>query len=218
MNTAEWLTGWKLRTVWEPKPPYGLYNKECQAMVEIGQSLFGSGVMPPLKGLVISEIHQQGTSGNFAVRHVKVPNIFVVTRRGAHKGNLQKDDFTAVHYVNWPAKEIYVHLPNPDVQPSTDSLLVAKAFELEPSINIWLHFHRAVTTPYSIKINYPAIEDSDWNKFETLVKSGARVINLIDHDLLRKGQPNNEPDSAIILGGDIERTFQLARRLINETR
>lgn len=214
---AGWLTDWTIRRIFKAKQPYNFYRAECDALIDIGETLFRLGSISKYSQAELAAIYQEGTNGNFAVRHRHIPDWFVVTARGVHKGRLRAADFVGIRQINWDRKEIFVHAPVYDIQPSTDSLLIAKAFKASRYINVWLHFHSVVATPHKIKLNYPAIEESDWETFAALVKSGVRAINMIDHDVGRKGGANGEPDSAIILGVNAREAFELAISLIVPT-
>lgn len=218
MKEKEWLPGWK--AVELPISDNAktllcdLYRRECEAMIEIGRKLFGQGVLPEFKGVGNGKIPQSylnGTGGNFAVRNGRE---FIVTGAGTHKGRLTISDFTIVELVLWREKNLYFQSFGCR-KPSTDSLLVAMALEVNPAITVWLHFHCPVDTPHRLCLSYPALQESDWFFFRTMLNSGARVINLIDHDLCRI--PNGEPDSVIILGKNLEEAAELASCLILTT-
>lgn len=218
---TEWLRGWKLLQIPSRQRPYDLYPEECNEMIEVGLRLFRFDALPDFKGMEtkIDKIHWDGTSGNFALR---IPGIsydlaaFVVTGRGAHKGELGQDDFVIVYRVDWVRRIVYYSCVG-DRQPSTDSLLVARAFEANPLLAAWAHFHFALDTPYEVLIPYPAVKQSDWIEFERLATDAADdtiIINLIDHDSVRKGGPNGEVDSAIILGENARWVFDLSVGLV----
>ena len=135
----------------------------------------------------------------------------MVTGAGTHKGRLGISDFAVVDRVLWEAREVHFYRFG-DRPPSTDSLLVAMAFEMDTVISAWIHVHCAVDTPHSLKLNYPAIQKIDWSSLRAMVESGARVINLIDHDVSKSA--NQKLDSVIILGENIEEAVELALSLI----
>jgi len=213
MEKTEWLDGWKLHKIISPKLPYNLHGDQCCLMQEAGEKLFGLGALPDYTGLNLPEIHRLGSSGNFAIRLPNKPKRFLVTRRDAHKGYLTQDDFSLVFEVDWDSRLVYVNTAL-GTQPSTDSLLVAKTFEIDDKVMAWAHFHEAVDTEFAVKINYPALGKKDWDALGRMVEKGVRIINMIDHDLLRKGGvADGKPDAAIIIGEDPRETFKLAIKL-----
>ena len=186
-------------------------------MMAIGAQLFGLGVLPDYTGVEMPDIHRDGTSGNLAVR---IPGTesshaaFVVTRRGGHKGRLRPDDFVVVRHVDWARRIIY-YSSSRDQPPSTDSLLVARAFEAKPEFSAWIHVHFALETSFIVEMKYPTVEKSQWADFEGLVRSGVRVVNLRNHDLARH-EPREEPDASIILGSNTYEVSELALNLVQK--
>lgn len=211
---SSWLVGWKVVRLESPKTPIQVYLFKCKALINFGRQLFDFGVLPELDSL--NDENLLGTSGNFAIRDPFIPGCFLITACGVHKGRLGQKDFVIVYYVDWDQKKIFINSPHDSIYPSTDTLLVASAFEADLKIKVWIHIHRSIDTVNKIRINYPALTKDDLSDFSQLVKNGAREINLIDHDFINKsGKPNNIPDSAIILGKKLEDTFERTIRFLS---
>lgn len=216
MKSTKWLPGWTLCTSEELTLPYMLNPHACRMMQEIGKILFHLHALPAYSQFEVMEILRHGTSGNFAIRNDTSALSFMVTGRGAHKGNLALTDFSCIFSINWKKKKLFCSSP-PGREPSTDSLLVAKTFALNTKIRAWAHIHIPIETPYSIAIEYPVLQEKDWDTIHTLVKNGVRAINMIDHDLMRKnGVADGTADAAIIIGEDTEETFARTVSLVQD--
>lgn len=220
-NPAKWLECWVVNTISTEQDiliPAKQFPRIYGQMKFYGEALFRIGACPDFQKFrdhPALALHKDGTSGNFAWRPSVYPDFFLVTARGSHKGRLAERDIVTVFGVDWREKTIDAHAAENSIWPSTDSLLVAKAFSCGSRVGSWVHFHTPVSTPHAIQISYPAINERDWENFGEIVRNGARAINMIDHDLLRKGgKPNGEADSAIILGEDLEETFLFAIELL----
>lgn len=189
------------------------YTRECESIQRKGKRLFELGLLPEFVGTVAPTAFQGGTGGNFAIRKPG-SHQWIVTAKGSHKGHLRETDFVEVVSVDWKNKKIHICRDTETTLPSTDSLLVAMVFENNPEIHSWVHFHATVETTYVIRLPYPTFEPTDRKALSDLVHQGARVINMIDHDLRKI--PNGTTDSTIIVGEDAEFAFRLAEKLITE--
>lgn len=216
MEITEWLPGWSLCINKELTLPYVLNPHACGMIREAGATLFRLGALPSYSERSIEKFARLGTSGNFAVRNNNTEVSFMVTRRDAHKGRLVLADFSCILSIDWRKKKLFCYSA-PGMQPSTDSLLIAKTFTLNDTINAWAHFHIPVDTPYAITLTYPALQQKDWDTMRTVIKKGARAINMIDHDLMRKnGIADGTTDAAIIIGEDPKETFIHAISLVQD--
>lgn len=216
----EWLKGWRVvcDDQWDAEKLFWSYEEEIRSMTDAGREFFSCGAIQALAGTEAPEEYQKGTGGNFAIRK-KGEKKFLVTARGAHKGNLERKDFVVVHGVDWRWQNIYItSLDNFAHLPSTDSPLIAIPFAVCADICVWAHFHEPVDTFHTIRFAYPALNDVDWDLLKYAVKRGIREMNMVDHDLYRKGERNNSADSAIILGEDSEETFFRARLLLKRAK
>lgn len=217
---AVWLEGWTLEKLPCDSSPFGLFPAECEWMAKLGSELFASGVLPELNGVAgLPEVYRLGTGGNLAVRVDGGPGsaAFAVTTQGAHKGLLGEDDFAVVCEVKWERRVVYYIAPE-GRNPSSDSLLAAQAFLANQTFNAWVHTHLplAAAEAHEICIPYPASSKGAWECFRWLV-AGSRlcqVINLIDHDVPRKGPPNGMADSSIILCETMEQATVAAKELV----
>ncbi|MBI2591373.1 MAG: class II aldolase/adducin family protein [Candidatus Brennerbacteria bacterium] len=196
----KWLDGWVL-DITENKSLMATYAAECHAMQLFGRKLFDFGV-----------ISKQG--GNFAIRDRNNPNVFISTAHGVNKSKLRKSDFLIVRFINWRDKKVFVDAFDEHAMPSTDTLLMGQTFITDPELNTWVHFHKTVKTPHEIKMNYPVTNEAEMAIFTFMIINKVMTINLIDHDKIRKTRPDNQPDSAIILGKDYLETFQRTIKLI----
>lgn len=192
-----WLEGWKTITVFDKTLPYDLSPEICDSIKEVCEKLVKLGA---LSG--------GGIGGNFAIRYPGIPEEFFVTATGSEKSNLKNEDFILVFHLYWDWRGIVFYGAEGKL-PSTDSLLIAKCFSADTSIQAWAHFHKPVKTQYAVKLNYPALNEKEWQKLTEQVASGARIINLIGHTGLKE-----MPDAAIILGSDPQNTFELATKLV----
>lgn len=189
----KWLDGWTL-DISDAKNLMKIYATQCHAMQLFGRKLFEMGA-----------VFKQG--GNFAIRDINNPNAFIVTAHRTNKGKLKQSDFVIVRFIHWQNKKIFVDSFNDSRLLSTDALLIGQAFVTAPELNVWVHFHKALKTPHEIKMKYPATTESEMTLFTFMIENKASVINLIDHDTIRKTHPNGQPDSVIVLGKDYSKTF-----------
>ena len=219
MRTLEsWLPEWSVVDMGEKTlPVHERYQRECAFMKEIGAKLFCLGTLPELAGTSAPGPFQSGTGGNFAMKHPDHSGRFVVTARGAHKGQLGEGDFVEITKTDWVRHTVYVRRDRKNALPSTDSLLVATAFEADPTLTAWIHFHQAVVTPHSVQLSYPALSLEDHGALALVIREGGRVINMIDHNLFFKNLPDNTPDAAIIVGSYPKETSGLATRLLSSS-
>lgn len=216
----KWLSGWHVicDDRWNAEKLFKSYEEEIRQMKDAGRAFFSSGAIRTLAGTQAPEEYQKGTSGNFAIRK-KGEKKFLVTARGAHKGNLEKEDFVVVHEVDWWEQNIYItSLDNFSYLPSTDSPLIAIAFASCDDVSVWMHFHEIIGTSREVRLSYPALNTVDWDQLKRIVKFGIREMNMVDHDLSVKGRKNNTVDSAIVLGENPEETISCARALLEYAR
>lgn len=199
----KWLDGWTLDVSNDNEILIKTYETQCRAMRLFGRKLFDMGA-----------IFQQG--GNFAIRDINNPNVFIVTAHGANKGKLKQSDFIIVRFIYWQKNKIFIDAFGENSLPSTDTLLIGQAFITDPELNVWVHFHEAMKTPHEIKIKYPATTEAEMTLFNFMIENKARVINLIDHDTIRKTHSNGKADSVIILGKDYSKTFTNIIKLISQ--
>ncbi|MBI3274244.1 MAG: class II aldolase/adducin family protein [Candidatus Colwellbacteria bacterium] len=219
-SDKKWLKDWRVicDDQWDAEKLFDSYKKEMYWITCAGEELFSCGVLPAFAGTHAPEEYQKGTGGNFAIRKTGERK-FLVTARGAHKGNLQRKDFVIVHEVDWWRQNIYISsLDNFFHLPSTDSPLIAVAFASCDNVRVWVHFHEIISAPHEVRLNYPALRDADWDTLKHAAQFGIREMNMIDHDLSVKGQKNNTVDSAIVLGEDPQETIFRARVLLERAR
>ena len=219
-SSKKWLKDWHIicDDRWNTEKLFELYADEISRMQHAGKELFLCGAIRALAGTEAPEEYQNGTSGNFAIRK-KDDTKFLVTAQGAHKGNLQTNDFVVVHEVDWWNRNIYItSLDDFAHLPSTDAPLIAVAFVSSKTVLVWAHFHEVIDAPREIRITYPALNAVEWDQLKRLVRFGIREMNMVDHDLYRKGKKNNSVDSAIVLGEHPEETFLRARTLMERAR
>ena len=181
----KWLDGWVLN-IDQNQTLIKRYDAQCHTMKLFGRKLFEMGA-----------VFKQG--GNFAIRDQDNPSVFIVTAHGSNKGWFKQSDFLIIRSINWQERKIFADAFGENSLPSTDVLLIGQAFIANPELNAWVHFHKAIKTPHEIRMDYPVITEAEMMIFSFMVANNATVINLIDHDSIRKTQPNNQPDSAIIL-------------------
>lgn len=215
MRQVEWLPGWTAYELplSEAEAMSATHRKEREAMIGIGRDLFGLGVLPVFKNITSGRVppsHLDGTGGNFAARLSQLS--FLVTGAGTRKDRLTLDDFAIVERVLWGQRRIEFTSFG-ERKPSTDSLITAVAFETCPDISACIHAHCPVDTAHSIFLPYPTTRQADLDALRAMVAEGARVINLIDHDLA-KTAPIGEEDAVIILGKNFADARDLATRFL----
>jgi hypothetical protein len=219
-ESQDWLQGWTVVEIGSCRTTpsvYSRYSEECMLMQRAGIELFSLGTLPELTGTSAPAAFQSGTGGNFAIRRRSSPGMFVVTARGAHKGHLRNNSFVEVAKVSWRRRTIYIRRDSDDALPSTDTLLVATAFEAHPEIVTWVHLHQPVATPNAVRLTYPSLTTADHRQLALAIKKGLRIINMIDHNLFIKKAPNGASDATIIVGTNPQDTFELAIKSIRRS-
>lgn len=147
-----------------------------------------------------------GTVGNLALL---TDEGLYVTPAGGHKGILEPKHFVRVVEVDFKHSRIHARALDLRLYPSTDTPIIYFTL-VYGYYYVWIHHHIPLArkrAPYSMHLNYPAVERCDFEAMRGMLNRGWQNIILEGHtsDALI-------PDASIIIGTDVHETCTRAKR------